>query len=245
MSKNERTLVPTTLRVLAAAAVAVMAIAILAQCFAAGGIFRTREQARRTKCLNNLKQLGLALRQYSQDFRDIYPWCVGASEPKAGWLDLGLLYPSYNSAFQVFICPSAKDREFDPKCESGDKKDHPFEPLKPADTKEVISYAYGFDNTDSSHRTSWTETASSTVRLAADKKAGCGLSDESNHKKDGRNVLYNDGHVKWQPGPKALNPDEEDDDVGDPDDLNYVDWWSDPPFYAEGMEEEKGESSSE
>ena len=237
---------PVLARVLAAVAVAVVALAILAQGFAITGIFRAREQARRSKCLNNLKQLMLGLKQYAMDFREICPWCVGRSEPKDAWLDLTILYPNYNSSFQSFFCPSAKDEEFEPKCASGDKEDNPFEPIKPADNTEVISYAYCLDGSDPARKTAWTEEASSTVRLSADKKAGCAIEDDSevnptamaNHKDDGRNTVYLDGHVKWKAGPGALDPDEDDDDIGDPDADEYSDWWSDPPYYREGMKEE-------
>ena len=141
---------------------------------------------------------------------------------------------------------------FEPKSESGDKKDHPFEPLKPADNTEVISYAYGLDASDPADKLPWTENAPSTVRLAADKKAGWDVEDDSkvnptamsNHRAEGRNVTYQDGHVKWKPGGKALDPDETDDEIGDPDAADYSDWWSDPPYYREGMEE-KEEAASE
>lgn len=63
---------------------------------------RARENARRTSCLSNLKQIGLAFMQYSQDYDEAYPltsfgatnisWTVGA-EP-------------YMKSIQLFRCPS-------------------------------------------------------------------------------------------------------------------------------------------
>jgi hypothetical protein len=58
------------------------------------------------------------------------------------------------------------------------------------------------------------------------------------HRAEGRNVLYNDGSVKWQRGIKPLDPDEKSDAIGKPDAADYSAWWSDPPFYGEGMEDE-------
>ena len=252
MYEKERNVASATIRIMACAAMILMAIAILTQSFAAGGIFRSRRQARRTRCLSNLKQLGLGLKLYAMDFEEAYPWHTGLSKPKNAWYDLGLMYPSYMTAIGVYICPSSKDKKFDPKSESGDKVNYPFEPFKPADNKEVFSYAYGYDSTGKIN-TAWTKNARSTVRVLADKKAGYYIEEESdlnptskaNHKDDGRNVLYQDGHVKWKTGPKAVDPEEENDNVGKPDAKDYADWWSDPPFFGEVMEEEKEEPSGE
>lgn len=48
-----------------------------------------KEKAQRTACLNNMKQLGLALIMYSGDNQDFFPWPNwdnGANVPVAGWL---------------------------------------------------------------------------------------------------------------------------------------------------------------
>ena len=88
--------------------------------------------------------------------------------------DLGLLYPNYTSSTKNFICPSAKDRNFEFKCQSGDKKDYPFEAIKPTDNKQVISYAYCYARTRRGPR-AWHEEDRDTVRLLADKKAGTAI----------------------------------------------------------------------
>lgn len=200
---------------------------------------RARESARRSSCLNNLKQMGLALKQYSQDFREIYPWCVGTDA--GAWRDLALLFPSYNSGWDSFRCPSSKDQPFTPIAgtppaitgATSDKKDNPFNPLRDA-AKERISYAYCGDNIKPPVH-AWTENAASTVRLSADKQAGVEITDANkndfNHKEDGRNLLYQDGHVKWKSGKRAIDPDETDDAVGTPGNYPWGGFWSDPPFY--------------
>lgn len=226
-------------KLMAGAAVALMGLVLLAQFVHAGGVFATPEQARRADCLNHLKQLMLAAKMYSVDFADVYPWSAGNAKPKNAWCDLGMLYPNYTERFQDFFCPNSMDQPFEPRTASGSKIDHPLEPLAPAGTKQVISYAYSFDNSDKDARTAWTDNAEPSVRVLADKKAGSGLIDLSNHARDGRNVTYLDGHVKWLAGPEALDPDVSDPDVGAPDELNYVDWWSDPPWYAEGLLQEE------
>jgi prepilin-type processing-associated H-X9-DG protein len=194
---------------------------------------RAREQARRSSCVNNMKQIGLALKQYSQDFREVYPWTTACRTDASAWRNLPLLFPSYNSGWESFRCPSSKDRPFEPMSASGKKKDYPFEPLRDR-AKERISYAYGQDYTMPTPAP-WTENAASTVRLLADKQAGPRITEDNrrnmNHRDDGRNALYQDGHVQWKSGRDSLDPDETDFEIGRQNATDYEDWWSDPPFY--------------
>jgi prepilin-type processing-associated H-X9-DG protein len=201
--------------------------------------FRHGEQSRRAACLCNIKQLGLAMKQYTQDYDDVYPWRTGAVSPDEAWLDLAMVYPNYTSSWKNYLCPASRDRYFDPRCDSGRKEDYPLEPLYSASSTEVISYAYGIDASDPKHPIAWTENARATVRLFADKKAGTRIGspgnavNAANHRDDGRNVLYHDGHVKWKPGTDALDPDEDQAAIGDPTATDYKTWWSDPPYYGE------------
>jgi len=55
-----------------------------------------KEQSRRTKCMNNLRQLGIAFELYCQDY---YSDRVAPDY-------LGLLYPYYMSSAAVYVCPS-------------------------------------------------------------------------------------------------------------------------------------------
>ncbi len=71
-----------------------------------------REKARQTACLSNLKQLGLAVTQYEQDY-DEYPPCgVNWYTPGGnGWA--GQIYP-YVKSTGVYMCPD--DPDPDPHC---------------------------------------------------------------------------------------------------------------------------------
>ena len=78
---------------------------------------RARENARKSSCLNNCKQIGIGLAQYLQDFDEVFPgYYMGglpnvntaqnASDPaipRYKWMDC--IYP-YVKSEQVFTCPS-------------------------------------------------------------------------------------------------------------------------------------------
>jgi prepilin-type N-terminal cleavage/methylation domain-containing protein/prepilin-type processing-associated H-X9-DG protein len=78
---------------------------------------RARENARRTSCLSNLKQMGLAVMQYTGDYDEKYPtsYTVTAQTPPDGmfwttavqWLWPQTLYP-YHKSQAVFFCPSSR-----------------------------------------------------------------------------------------------------------------------------------------
>jgi prepilin-type N-terminal cleavage/methylation domain-containing protein/prepilin-type processing-associated H-X9-DG protein len=63
---------------------------------------RARENARRASCLSNLKQLGLGIMMYTQDYDETYPYCY---KYPLKWPDE--IMPYVKSA-QVFRCPSGE-----------------------------------------------------------------------------------------------------------------------------------------
>jgi prepilin-type N-terminal cleavage/methylation domain-containing protein/prepilin-type processing-associated H-X9-DG protein len=65
---------------------------------------RARENARRASCLSNVKQLGLAALQYTQDYDEKLPSSyIGSAIPTAYWFQQ--IQP-YVKNSQVFFCPS-------------------------------------------------------------------------------------------------------------------------------------------
>ncbi len=68
---------------------------------------RARENARKTSCLSNVKQMGLALTQYVQDYDGAYPMgSYSQGGVKLRWADA--IQP-YAKSRQLFLCPSAPE----------------------------------------------------------------------------------------------------------------------------------------
>jgi prepilin-type N-terminal cleavage/methylation domain-containing protein/prepilin-type processing-associated H-X9-DG protein len=71
---------------------------------------RARENARRTSCMNNMKQLGMGMLQYAQDYDERFSGAMrfaipvpGFEFPGIGWA--GSIYP-YVKSTQVYKCPN-------------------------------------------------------------------------------------------------------------------------------------------
>jgi prepilin-type N-terminal cleavage/methylation domain-containing protein len=65
---------------------------------------KVRENARRTACLSNEKQMGLAFLQYVQDYDETYPCANALPQPTyvGGWANM--IYP-YVKSTGVYACP--------------------------------------------------------------------------------------------------------------------------------------------
>jgi prepilin-type N-terminal cleavage/methylation domain-containing protein/prepilin-type processing-associated H-X9-DG protein len=99
----------TLIELLVVIAIIAILAAILFPVFA-----RARENARRASCQSNLKQIGLGLLQYTQDYDERTPrsWFgtngdaskpVGDASDRYKWMDA--IYP-YIKSEQLFVCPS-------------------------------------------------------------------------------------------------------------------------------------------
>jgi len=82
----------------------VMAIITILAAMLLPWLHATHEKARRTKCLTNLKQIGLALRMYSGDNGEQYP---SAPDTDGTTLEsFGLLTNSYLRSYGSWLCPT-------------------------------------------------------------------------------------------------------------------------------------------
>jgi prepilin-type N-terminal cleavage/methylation domain-containing protein/prepilin-type processing-associated H-X9-DG protein len=153
----------------------------------------TREKARRTQCLNNIKQIGLAIAQYSVDAGDKCPF----KATTGGWANEALSSFSCLSnliSTKSFVCPSTTAtaaNNFD---------------VANFGTVTACSYAYQTNlvwQRDVSDVVVWDKGvggAASAALLGVSKWAVSG-----NHKDAGGNVLFGDGHVEFKTTFPATN----------------------------------------
>ena len=183
-----------------------------------------RETVNRAACASNLRQIGMAMLAYSEDYRGLFPTCYSASADFsrrncdancAGPFGNGgatqffqlLLKRKYIESPKVFVCPS--DRFWganDAKVFPADSWDHSKDA---SDVNPMRGYnkSYFYVSRLSSRK------GSKPYLLMADDTWGmpqhCGNSapptgevmppvgPRDNHGADGRNALFSDGHVAW------------------------------------------------
>jgi prepilin-type N-terminal cleavage/methylation domain-containing protein/prepilin-type processing-associated H-X9-DG protein len=69
---------------------------------------RARENARRASCMSNLKQIGLGVMMYVQDYDERYPMCADTGSNDGDWEQFISPYTShYNQRTQLYRCPSS------------------------------------------------------------------------------------------------------------------------------------------
>ncbi|MCG3149076.1 MAG: hypothetical protein PCFJNLEI_02535 [Verrucomicrobiae bacterium] len=148
-----------------------------------------REKARRTQCLNNLKQIGLAIAQYAGDFNDKLP--LSGSAGSGAEAQFSLLANTLGSP-KVLVCPS-----------SSKTATNAFAATNYAGNANC-SYAYQGTPGTGSTASNLTWQSSSDEIIAWDSGAAVTVNSApvawtvgGNHKTSGGNILFNDGHVSF------------------------------------------------
>ncbi len=203
----------TLIELLVVIAIIAILAAILFPVFA-----RARENARRTSCMSNLKQIALGEMQYSQDYDEKL---TGASNNSmaygralAGW---EFLLTPYIKSKQLYRCPNAIVPDFPDSDASlfnsygyntylGDgggvalaSIQSPSETVMFADdlADSISTYGYYALSRPSALAGAWWEL-----------KASAGSGRMTQRHFDGANVAYADGHVKWSKLPGVLTKDD-------------------------------------
>lgn len=164
---------------------------------------RARENARRASCQSNLKQIGLGIQQYTQDYDEKYP--LVQEESKISFVTA---VQPYVKSTQLFICPSAPDGETteEPTERDDTKKDYIWVTNSSNGFNHELGGeskgAYGFNRDLGGEAMASIEHTAETP-LAFDSSwyeagdAMLGAVPTAARHFDGANFCYADGHVKW------------------------------------------------
>lgn len=195
----------TLIELLVVIAIVAILAAILFPVFA-----RARENARRSSCQSNLKQLALGVMQYTQDYDEKFPVVyVSSVAPYTannpyGWADA---VQPYLKSVQIFQCPSERTAPNSDPTSSG-YTDYSMNMMLSSDiggnfmngrtladlTKPTLTVMHLDDYSWRSRSHNWgckVSTACATAGLATLDAA------VSTRHLEGQNFSFCDGHVKW------------------------------------------------
>ena len=201
----------TLIELLVVIAIIAILAAILFPVFA-----RARENARRTSCSSNLKQIALGILQYSQDYDEKFPRSIVVAAAAVtptnpyGWADA--IQP-YVKSVQLFQCPSEMEGPTDdPTDTAPGYTDYWYNyVLSAVSQASVVSVSQTVMNGDGNGNSaqyafngcisvaSGTMAGCSSAQITA-KNATMGSSDALGRHLDGANYSFVDGHVKWLKG---------------------------------------------
>ena len=197
----------TLIELLVVIAIIAILAAILFPVFA-----RARENARRASCLSNLKQIGIAVMQYTQDYDEKYMHQhEDLTTPANSYLWFQPLQP-YIKSEQVFRCPSKTPDS------SGAESDYLMNGFFAHETAlasfqnvaEQIMLSERADGIGDIDYHPWAPMGSSPLTTPPDPDEFDNVIEHKRHF-DGSNYLFADGHAKWMKwertitGPGALD----------------------------------------
>jgi prepilin-type N-terminal cleavage/methylation domain-containing protein/prepilin-type processing-associated H-X9-DG protein len=197
--------------------VVIAIIGILASLIAPS-LISAQEKARKQACANNLRSVGLALIQYSNDYRFFPHMKDGKTQNDVNDVSKvfrTLIYFKYLDNAEAYICPSSEDfpiqvddavinnpKQFQwgsPSASGTNQK--PILGGRDPDVSQngQLSYTYVKRRIASAHARSDTMlSADKAVREGSDvAQSGNGTGEVAGNHSDGFNVLFADGHVKF------------------------------------------------
>jgi hypothetical protein len=165
------------------------------------------EEADKAECKANLRQIGVGLLKYANDYGGHMPVRPAAGEP-LGKSDpmrsLSLLLPRYVPCAKTFVCKASGD----PIPGATDCVTLLAQPhLVDKSPRDGLVCSFGYDDTKGLHSTPAKAQADVAVMADAPHRGMLGYThadcNSDNHRSDGQNVLYLDGRVAWHTTPEA------------------------------------------
>ena len=201
----------TLIELLVVIAIIAILAAILFPVFA-----RARENARRSSCQSNLKQIALGMLQYTQDYDEKFAKQNIVPATPAQYLHFGYLVQPYVKSKQIFLCPSAAGSKYSlisSPSTSSDGQDHIWT-ITAADAAAgvpggVFEGSYGFNySVDGAAQADvpvpaqtpmFFDSTDISANGGTDPKVfGTVSSSGPRRHFEGSNFCYVDGHVKFQ-----------------------------------------------
>ena len=182
----------TLIELLVVIAIIAILAAILFPVFA-----RARENARRSSCQSNLKQIALGMVQYTQDYDEKY-----LIQDTGNLLHFGYILQPYVKSRQIFVCPSASGTPYSVSdTYPGDGKDHVWTTNSPLPIG-VFTGAYGMSFPVEGRSLAEIQDTARTPMFfdgaAASATGPTPPTTDAQRHFGGSNIGYVDGHVKFQ-----------------------------------------------
>jgi len=196
----------TRIELLVVIAIIAILAAILFPVFA-----RAREKARQTTCLSNVKQIGLGLMMYVQDYDERYPDARYGTDPSPYPLIYECLVP-YLKNNQLWICPTSGGRGGTMSAMTYNGRTFPVYPnygwnaslaavamaalTVPADIAAIADCSHPIW---ASHvgRIAWANSGDGVLYPYGGFDSAYYMSDKFSRHNGGENIAFADGHAKW------------------------------------------------
>ncbi len=200
----------TLIELLVVIAIIAILAAILFPVFA-----RARENARRSSCQSNLKQIGLGILQYTQDYDEKYlrqPLIFDANNTDQNF---GLVLQPYIKSKQVFVCPSASGSPYlirgGTMAYPTDNRDHVWA-TEAGDPGGAFAGTYTMNlAVEGASQAEIKQVALVPMFIDGAAPSASGLAEPSvrdaRRHFDGSNICFVDGHVKFQNANQIANAD--------------------------------------